>query len=151
MTLTFYDPGILVDEELELILTEKYPGDPAIEFSPAYKFAMTLNGKRKEIGQIQLRVGNSEKIVQYAGHIGYRVHPRYRGNHYAARSTRLLLPLALKHGLNPLWITANPDNWASRRTCEIVGAEMVEIVEVPEYMEMYRQGDRQKCRYRLDL
>ena len=48
-------------------------------------------------------------------------------------------------------ITTNPDNWASRRTCEIIGAEMVEIVDVPEYMEMYRQGDRQKCRYRLDL
>jgi tagatose 1,6-diphosphate aldolase len=112
---------------------------------------MTLKETRKEIGQIQLRVGNSERIVMYAGHIGYRVYPRFRGNRYAARSTKLLLPLARKHDLNPLWITTNPDNWASRRTCEIIGAEMVEIVDVPKNLEMYKQGDRHKCRYRLDL
>ncbi|MGD8457318.1 MAG: GNAT family N-acetyltransferase [Anaerolineales bacterium] len=151
MTLTFYDPGILIDEELELILTEKYPGDPVIQFSPAYKFVMTLKGTKKEVGQIQLRVGNTHRIVMYAGHIGYRVYKKFRGNHFAARSCKLLLPLACQHNLNPLWITANPDNWASRRTCEIVGAEMVEIVDVPEYMDMYHQGDTQKCRYRLDL
>jgi predicted acetyltransferase len=151
MSVTFYDPGILVDEELELILTEKYPGNPAIEFSPAYKFVMTLKGTRKEIGQIVLRVENTHRIVMYVGHIGYRVYPKYRGNHYAARSTQLLLPLARQHDINPLWITTNPDNWASRRTCEIIAAEMVEIVDVPEHMDMYRQGDRQKCRYRLDL
>jgi tagatose 1,6-diphosphate aldolase len=151
MTLTFYDPGILIDEELKLKLIEKYSGGQTLKFSPAYKFAMTLNGTRKEIGQIQLRVGNSEHIVMYAGHIGYRVYPRFRGNRYAARSTKLLLPLARKHDLNPLWITTNPDNWASRRTCEIIGAEMVEIVDVPKDLEMYKQGDRHKCRYRLDL
>jgi tagatose 1,6-diphosphate aldolase len=151
MTLTFFDPGILIDEELELKLIEKYSGDHPFKFSPAYKFTMTLNGTRKEIGHIQLRVGNTEHIVMYAGHIGYRVYPRFRGNHYAARSTNLLLPLARKHDINPLWITTNPDNWASRRTCEIIGAEMIEIVDVPEDLEMYKQGDRHKCRYRLDL
>jgi tagatose 1,6-diphosphate aldolase len=151
MTLTFYDPGILIDEELELNLIEKYSGNHPHKFSPAYKFAMTLKGTRKEIGQIQLRVGNTEHIVMYAGHIGYRVYPRFRGNRYAARSTILLLPLARNHDLNPLWITTNPDNWASRRTCEIIGAEMVEIVDVPKDLEMYKQGDTHKCRYRLDL
>ncbi len=151
MTLTFYDPGILIDEDLELTLKEKYPGDSVIEFSPAYKFVMTLKGNRQEIGQIQLRLGNTERIVMYAGHIGYRVYTKYRGNRYAARACQLLIPLALKHDLNPLWITTNPDNLASRRTCEILGAEMVEIVKVPEHMEMYKQGHRQKCRYRLDL
>ena len=112
---------------------------------------MTLVGSLEEVGRIDLRVGNTRHIVMYAGHIGYRVHPKYRGNHYAARSCRLLIPLARHHGLNPLWITANPDNYASRRSCELAGAVFVEIVDLPWDTDMYQMGDRQKCRYRLDL
>lgn len=150
-TFEFYDPGQLIDGNLVLSLVETYPGDPRRDYVPAYRFRMTLDGQRYEIGRIELRVGNTERIVLYAGHIGYRVLPMYRGHHYAARSCRLLLPLARRHGLNPLWITCNPDNYASRRTCELAGATFVEIVDLPEDNEMYQMGERQKCRYRLDL
>ncbi|MEZ4670788.1 MAG: hypothetical protein R3E39_23025 [Anaerolineae bacterium] len=64
---------------------------------------------------------------------------------------RLLLPLALQHGLETLWITCNPDNLASRKTCDLIGAELVEIVDLPPDTDMYREGARQKCRYRLVL
>jgi predicted acetyltransferase len=151
MTITFYDPGVLIDEELELILIEKYQGDSQKGYAPAYRFMMTLAGKRHEIGRVELRVANTERIVMYVGHVGYRVYSPYRGNRYAARSCQLMLPLARQHGLNPLWITCNPDNLPSRRTCEIIGAEMIEIVDVPKNMDLYKQGDRQKCRYRLLL
>jgi tagatose 1,6-diphosphate aldolase len=151
MTFTFYNPGILIDEDLELILEGKYPGDPEKGLAPAYNFIMSLVGKRKEIGRLQLRIANTERIVMYVGHIGYRVYPKYQGNRYAARACQLILPLARQHDLNPLWITCNPDNLPSVRTCEIIGAEMIEIVDVPKDMDMYLQGDRQKCRYRLDI
>jgi tagatose 1,6-diphosphate aldolase len=62
----------------------------------------------------------------------------------------LLLPLARSHGLMTIWITCNPDNFASRRTCELAGATLVEIVDLPEDNDMYQRGERQKCRYRLD-
>jgi tagatose 1,6-diphosphate aldolase len=150
MTFTFYDPGILIDEELELILEGKYPDDPEKGYA-SYNFIMSLVGKRKEIGRIQLRVANTERIVMYVGHVGYRVYPKHQGNRYAARSCQLILPLARQHDLNPFWITCNPDNLPSRRTCEIIGAEMIEIVDIPKDMDMYKRGDRQKCRYRLDL
>jgi len=101
--------------------------------------------------RIELRIGNTERILTYFGHIGYRVYPRYSGHRYAARATRLLLPLARKDDLKTLWITADPDNVASRRTCELFGAEMVEVVEAPVASEPYRRGYRQKCRYRLEL
>ena len=87
----------------------------------------------------------------YGGHIGYGVLPRYRGHRYAARACKLLFPLARRHGLNPLWITCNPDNIASRRTCELAGGKLVEIVDLPEDIDMYQAGERQKCRYRFDL
>ncbi len=147
----FHEPGKLVDGDLELVLIEKYPGDPAKNYVPAYKFRMTLAGQDQEIGRIEFRAADTEHIVVYGGHIGYGVVPEYRGHRYAARSCRLLLPLARTHGLKTLWITCNPDNLASRRTCELAGARLVEVVDLPEDTDMYQRGERQKCRYRLDL
>jgi predicted acetyltransferase len=147
----FHDPGKLIDRDLELVLVEKYPGNPAINYVPAYKFKMTLVGQDEGIGRIELRVGNIDHIVMYAGHIGYGVELEHRGHRYAARACRLLLPLAQSHGLDAVWITCNPDNIASRRTCELAGAELVEIVDLPEDTDMCREGERQKCRYRIGL
>ena len=150
-TFQFCDPGRLVDGDLELVLMEKYAGDPAKGYVPAYKFQMKRGGQEETVGSIELRLGNTNHILMYAGHIGYGVAPEHRGQHYAARACRLLLPLARRHGLETVWITCNPDNVASRRTCELAGAKLVEIVDLPADMDMYREGERQKCRYRLDL
>jgi hypothetical protein len=49
------------------------------------------------------------------------------------------------------WITCNLDNIASRKTCELAGARLVEIVDLSEDTDMYRKGERQKCRYRIDV
>jgi predicted acetyltransferase len=147
----FQDPGTLIDDDMQLILVRKYPGDHTIDHAPAYKFRMTPVGRDQEMGRIELRIGNSEHIRKYAGHIGYGVRPEYRGHHYAARACRLLLPLARSHGMKTLWITCNPDNIASRKTCQLAGARLVEIVNLPVDSPMYRQGERQKCRYRIDL
>ena len=147
----FLDPGHLVDDDLALCLTARYTGDPTINFVPSYRFSMTLVATGERCGQIELRIGNTYPIVKYGGHVGYEVSEEHRGNRYAARSCSLLLPLARSHGLNPLWITCNPDNLPSRRTCEIIGARLVEIVDLPRETDLYREGDRQKCRYRLDL
>jgi RimJ/RimL family protein N-acetyltransferase len=103
------------------------------------------------LGGITLRVGRSPPIELYYGHVGYHVFPAARGQHYAERACRLLLPLARRHGLNPLWITCNPDNLASRRTCERLGMRLVETVAVPGEDALYLRGEREKCRYRLDL
>jgi tagatose 1,6-diphosphate aldolase len=87
----------------------------------------------------------------YGGHLAYGVHTDFRGHHYASRACRLLLPLAKRHGMSELWITCNPDNLASRRTCELAGGIFIEIVGLPEDIDMYQEGERQKCRYRIDL
>lgn len=145
----FLDPGPLRDGELELALSQRMPASGS--WSPAYRFLMKIQSPRIAVGRIDLRIGNTEHIVRYAGHIGYNVEPAYRGHHYAARAVRLLLPLARSHGLKSLWITCNPDNLASRRTCELAGAEFVEIVDLPPNTDMYVRGERQKCRYRIEL
>ncbi len=147
----FHDPGRLVDGDLELVLVERHPEDPLQGWVPSYRFYMVHPGGGAPLGRIDLRVGDTPQVVLYAGNIGYEVAPQHRGHRYAARACGLLLSLARSHGLDDVWITCNPDNWPSRRTCELAGAKFVEIVDLPPDNEMYRRGERKKCRYRIDL
>jgi tagatose 1,6-diphosphate aldolase len=127
--------------------------DPASGVVPAYHFWMHVaqNTELPIAGGIGLRITNNFDTVKYVGHIGYHVYPPARGHHYAERACRLLFPLAARHSINPLWITCNPDNFPSRRTCERLGGVLVEIVPVPEHHPLYQRGETMKCRYRVDL
>lgn len=136
------------------------PADPSRRRVPGYHFWMLLRhgpGGPLEVpavriaGGISLRVGTTDAIERYYGHVGYHVYPPARGRGYAGRACRLLLPLARRHGLRTLWITCNPDNAASRRTCERLGAVLVDTIAVPANDPLYARGDTHKCRYRLDL
>jgi tagatose 1,6-diphosphate aldolase len=118
--------------------------------APTYFFRMMSVSREEEMGTINLRIGSTVHLERYAGHIGYGVHSPYRGHHYAARSVTLLLPLAYRHGICPVWITCDPENGASRRSLEIAGAEFMEIVDVPEDCGIRKYGGKlRKSRYRL--
>ncbi|MGE0592691.1 MAG: GNAT family N-acetyltransferase [Vicinamibacterales bacterium] len=145
----FRDPGTLLDGELHLRLRERFPGDAARAWVPAYRFDLVVAGE--VAGDIEFRLGATPAMVNVGGQIAYGVRPAHRGHHFASRSLRLLLPLARAHGMTELWITCNPDNWASRRTCELAGAELVETVDLPPDSDMYLEGERRKCRYRVAL
>lgn len=172
----FRDPGVLVDGDLWLRLHMTLPGDARRGIVPEYVFDMVrsdnLGGPDRQgpqdnldrpdrpappdrpatvMGRLSLRIGHTEHIEKYAGHIGYSVDPPYRGRRLAARSCLLILPLARAHGINPLWITCNPENAASRRTCEIIGSTLVETVPIPPSDPLYRWDTKWKCRYRIDL
>jgi predicted acetyltransferase len=151
----FVDPGPLVDGELSLRLLRNYTHRFATDVIPGgYDFQMwdAAADPACPAGGIRLRVGkDTEYLRLYCGHVGYDVNPDKRGRRFAERSVRLLLPLARQHGVRELWITCNPDNLASRRTCERLGMELVEIVRVAEHLDMFKRGNAQKCRYRLML
>jgi predicted acetyltransferase len=140
-------PGVLIDGELRLTL-DGYAWHP-VHRVPTYNFRMVHANRGEELGGIRLRVGSTAHIERYAGHIGYNVLPHHRGHHYAARSVELLVPLARRLGINPLWITCDPQNHASRRTLELAGACFVEIVDVPMNCLIRQAGHPRKCRYRL--
>ena len=55
------------------------------------------------------------------------------------------------HGMPGLWITCDPENKGSRRTCEIVGAECIETVWLPMGHPLRAQGSTRKCRYWWDM
>lgn len=144
----FLDTGALVDGELELVVVDRRPPDAAKGYVPAYDFEMRSDGRRA--GRLHLRVGWAPGLF-CAGNIGYAVEEEFRGRHFAERACRLVLPLARRHGMTLLTITTEPDNIASRRTCERLGARLEEIVPVPEDHEMFGHGYRRVCRYVLDL
>jgi len=110
-----------------------------------------LPGLPPVVGSISLRISNNFDTVMYLGHLGYGVFPPARGRHYAERACRMLFDLCRRHHLNPVWITSNPDNLASRKTCQNLGGKLVDIVALPPGHLLYARGERQKCRYRIDL
>ena len=147
----FNDYQPFSDGEIEVVVSEKRPANPAMGYVPVYRFDIYLLAKSEVIGQVELRVGNTMNLEMYGGHIGYGIKKEYRGHRYAAKACNLIKQVAVDHDLKTVWITCNPDNYPSRRTCEILGCKLVEIVNLPRYTDLYKQGDRQKCRYRWDL
>lgn len=141
------DPGVLRDGDLGLRLVE-YAIHPYYDV-PTYYFRLVTMPAGAVVGRINLRAASNLHIEQYGGHIGCDVEPQHRGHRYAARSVRLLIPLARRLGIDPLWITCDPENVASRRSIEIAGAEFIEIVDVPPDCGIYKSGHPRKCRYRL--
>ena len=139
----------LVDDELVLQLVERSASDPARNRSAQYRWDIVAGGTH--VGSISFRVGHGEYLEKYAGHIGYGIDPEHRGHHYAARATKLVLPVAKSHGFRVVWVTCNPENVASRRTCERAGGQLIDIVDLPVDIDMYKEGERQKCRYRFVL
>jgi len=131
------------------------PGDAVRGFVPAYHFLMRLHPRHRSplpiVGGMGLRIGWTNDLEMYLGHIGYHVFPPARGMHLAERACRLVLPLAARHGLSTLWITCNPDNLPSRRTCERLGATYVDTVDLPTTHPLYARGERRKRRYRLEV
>jgi len=140
-----------VRDFLSLCPEGRQRADAASGICPTYHFWMRDhdNPALPMAGAIALRVGGVEDADFYYGHLGYHVFPPHRGRHFAERSVRLMLPLALRHGMDAVWITCNPENTPSRRTCQRLGAELVETVMVPADHPLARRGEHFKCRYRL--
>lgn len=149
--INFNEYGVFSDGEIKVSVQQTNPGNETFGHAPSYDFQIRLSGSNLHVGRVNLRIGNTEDLLMYVGHIGYGTSEKHRGHRYAAKACRLITPVALDHGLKTLWITVNPDNYSSRRTCEILGCELVEIVDLPKDHEVYIRGERQKCRYRWDI
>lgn len=145
----FINTGFLKDNEIQLILEKTADGNDKKKWVPAYYFAI-CNNKGIKMGTCDLRIGHNDKLY-YGGNIGYRIYEKYRGNHYTGKACQLLFKLAKKHGLQYLIITCNPDNYASRKTCEYAGGGLLEITRIPEDNDMRDKGETRKCIYKFTL
>lgn len=146
----FKEFDLLTDGEIDLRITNKLPADIKKGYVPTYKYEITKHGLMQPIGSIDIRIGDNENTF-YGGNIGYQVDAPYRGNGYAAKACKIIEQVAAAHDMKRIIITCNPDNHASRRTCEKAGYTLKEIVELPVHNEMYQKGERLKCRYEYHL
>jgi hypothetical protein len=74
----FFDPGVLDGGNFELIRFATLPPDPTRGLVPDYDLRIRVNGSDL-IGHISLRIGMTDHIMFYAGNLGYKVNPAYRG------------------------------------------------------------------------
>lgn len=130
-----------------LSLREQRPADPARGYVACDFFDIRVDGVT--VGEISLRLVETDYLRRYGGQVGYSVQPAHRGRGYAASALGLLRPIARRAGFDALWITCSVDNPASRRTLEKAGAVFVEIVDLLPGTEMYERGQRRSCRFLL--
>ncbi len=145
----FIDTTFLRNDEIQLLLEETVDGNDEKGWVPAYHFAICRQDGTK-VGACDLRIGHNDKLY-YGGNIGYRVEEKYRGQHYAKKACLLLFSLARKHNLGYVIITCNPDNYASRKTCEYLGGKLLEIAKLPEDNDMRDNGETEKCIFQFPL
>lgn len=134
------------DGEIDLIPIRIAPPERELGFGNETVWRICQHDDRKEIGQISFRDGESV-CVYYFGHIGYHIDPPWRGNGYAAKACRLILPAIRRSGLKTVVITCDPDNISSRKTCEKLGCRLERIVQVPDRVFDRYDISRVKCRY----
>ena len=73
------------------------------------------------LGRISLRHRLTDVLLTWGGHIGYAVRPSARGHGYARMALEQMLPHAAELGIDPVLVTCDTDNDASRRTIERAG------------------------------
>ena len=97
-------------------------------------------------GSIGLRWqnGTSELPDHVAGHIGYAVVPRKRGQGHATRALALILLEARCRGLDYVELTTDPENRVSQKVILACGGRLIE-----QFRKSYEEAD--SLRFRIDL
>jgi predicted acetyltransferase len=125
------------------------PGEPSRGFVPYYHFRVLI-ADGQEVGHINFRVGDTEHVRLCAGHIGFEILESFRGHGYALQACRAIAPFV--HSIyDAVTITCDPDNLASLRIIERLGASFIEEVAVPAHDPHYHRGSRSKRRYMWTL
>ena len=82
------------------------------------------------VGLINIRHKLNDDLLFVSGHVGYSIRPSERLKGYAHEQLRLALNVCDQLGINPILITCNKDNEASRRTIlKAHGIKENEVVE----------------------
>ena len=134
------------DGQIDLIPIRVSPAEKELGFGRERLWRITRHGSRREIGQISYRSGESAAVYYY-GHIGYHIDPPFRGHHYAARACRLIEQEILRSGKSSVIITTDPENRASRKTCEALGCLWESEVPVDPYLQKKYDISPRKERY----
>jgi predicted acetyltransferase len=140
---------VLAHGEVTLRFGGIVPADGRRGIVPYYHFRVLTAGGT-DVGRINLRVGDSYHVEIIVGHVGYEIAEAYRGHGYALQACRAMAPF-VRTIYPSVIITSDPENVASVRTIEKLGAEFLEEVAVPPDDPQYARGSRRKRRYRWSV
>lgn len=142
-------PNDLVFDQVHLKFIRIVPGDASSGLVPFHHFRiLTVDGS--DAGHINFKVGDTEHVRLYAGHIGFEVSEPFRGRGLAFQACRAIAPF-VRAFYTTVTMTSDPDNQASIRTIEQLGASFVDEVTVPPHDPQYQRGSRSKKRFRWNL
>ncbi len=89
-----------------------------------------MDDERNLVGAIRLRHHiDNEFLASECGHIGYDIAPSFRRRGFGTVMLALVLPEAAKLGINMVLLTADEDNWGSRKVIEANGGELEGVVQ----------------------
>lgn len=145
----FIDFPPLTDGTVTLVCVKKSPANPEIKHVPQYHFEIRKADTNEKAGEIGLRIGYTDGLY-YGGQIGYAVDEPHRGQGYAVRACQLLAPVLKAHDMHTILITNNHTNTASMRVCEKLGAKKLRVARLPEWHDLYREGQRFENIYAWD-
>ena len=134
-------------------IREKYrvSSHTAYDGVPCVYYDIYLHDSNVKAGTIDLRL-SAEGDMYYYGNIGYRIQPKFRGNHFAYEACQLLFKVAREEfNMDELIITCSPDNIASKKTLEKLGGTLVEKADVPKNHTLYCSGEKEKLIYRYRI
>ncbi len=73
------------------------------------------------LGRLSIRHRLTQWLFDFGGHIGYAVRPSKRGQRHATAMLAAALPWAAELGIDPVLVTCDDTNNASRRVIEVNG------------------------------
>lgn len=118
-------------------------------FTPYHLFAIMQD--RERVGTLTFREGTDDEHY-YDGHIGYHIDEAYRGHHYAYQACLSLKPFLLAQGLDHVILTCDPDNVASVKTIERLGATYLETRAIPQRLRrVFTPDEHEKRIYRWEV
>jgi predicted acetyltransferase len=132
--------------EVSLHFVRIVPGDDTRGFVPYYHFRI-IAADGIDVGHINFRVGDTEHVLLCVGHIGFEVGESFRGRCFAFQACRAIAPF-VRSFYETVTITSDPNNPASIRTIEHLGASIVDEIAVPPHDPHYQSGSRSKKRYK---
>lgn len=139
-------PRNLCHGDVALRFSGIVPGEPERRLVPYYHFRVRI-ADGTDVGHVNFRVGDTEHIRVFAGHIGFGIAEPFRGNGYARQACMAVAPF-VRFLYDAVTITCDPDNIASIRTIEQLGASYLDTVDIPPHDPAYLHGVRVKRRYR---
>lgn len=141
-------PEDLAFDTVRLKFDRLVPADTSRGLAPFYHFRILI-GSNQDAGHINFRIGDTDHIRLYAGHIGYKVDEAFRGHGVAFQACR-----AISRFVGSIYktviITIDLDNLASIRTIERLGAKFLNEVTLPPNDPRYQPGGKKK-RYEWSL